>query len=89
MIEIVMYTRSWCGYCHRAKLLLDGKSQAYIEHDIGLDPAKESEMHQRAQRTSVPQIFIGEVHVGGYDEIAKLERGGRLDNLLTEEGNEK
>lgn len=88
MAEIVMYTRSWCGYCHRARTLLGEKGQSYTEHDIELDPAREDEMQRRAKLTSVPQIFIGEVHVGGYDEMAELERCGELDDLLEAEGDE-
>ncbi len=86
MAEIVMYTRSWCGYCHRAKALLEQKGQTFVEHDIEADPRREDEMLQRAKRTSVPQIFVGEVHVGGYDDMAELERRGELDALLAEEG---
>ncbi|MCP5059599.1 MAG: glutaredoxin 3 [bacterium] len=88
MVEVVMYTRSWCGYCHRAKALLEVKSQIFLEHDVEADPTKEDEMQRRSQRTSVPQIFIGEVHVGGYDDLAELERRGELDRLLTGEGGE-
>lgn len=88
MAEIVMYTRSWCGFCQRAKALLDEKGQRYTEHDVELDPAREAEMLRRAKLTSVPQIFIGEVHIGGYDDMAELERRGELDKLLAAGGAE-
>ena len=88
MAKIVMYTRSWCGYCQRAKALLGEKGLSYTEHDIELDPAREDEMLRRAKLTSVPQIFVGEVHVGGYDDMAALERRGELDALLATEGDE-
>ena len=88
MAEVVIYTRSWCGFCHRAKALLEAKSQVFLEHDVEADPTKEDEMQRRSRRSSVPQIFIGEVHVGGYDDLAELERRGELDHLLTEKGGE-
>ena len=82
MAEIVMYTTSWCGYCHRARGLLAEKGQTWTEIDIEEQPEQREVMIERAQRTSVPQIFIDGKHVGGYDDMAELERQGRLDPLL-------
>ncbi len=82
MAEIVMYTTSWCGYCQRAKGLLSQKGQTWTEIDIEEQPDQRAVMIDRAQRSSVPQIFIGDLHVGGYDDMAALERQGKLDELL-------
>ena len=82
MSKIEIYTTNWCPYCHAAKALLDDKGVAYDEIDA-TDPDVRMDMIQRAHgRRTVPQIFIGERHVGGYDEIAALERRGQLDHLL-------
>jgi thioredoxin reductase (NADPH) len=82
MAKIVMYTKSWCPYCDRAKSLLTAKGQTWQEIDVEAQPEKRDEMVRRAQRTTVPQIFIGDVHVGGFDDLAALERAGKLDALL-------
>ena len=80
---IEIYTSPFCGYCFRAKHLLDGKGLAYTEISVIGDPEARAEMVQRANgRTSVPQIFIGGTHVGGSDELYALERAGKLDPLL-------
>ena len=80
---VTIYTKFGCGYCYRAKRLLDSKGVAYTEHDITLGGAKRAEMMERAPAArTVPQIFIGEVHVGGSDDLAALEREGKLDALL-------
>jgi glutaredoxin 3 len=92
MPEVVIYTKSWCPYCRRAKALLEAKGASYEEHDVQFDTAREREMIERAGgRRTVPQIFIGERHVGGSDDLAALERQGRLEALLAAEGpvNEK
>lgn len=82
MAKIEIYTTSWCPYCYTAKALLDEKGVAYDEIDA-TDPAVRMDMIQRAHgRRTVPQIFIGDRHVGGYDELAALERRGQLDPLL-------
>ncbi|MAE94800.1 MAG: glutaredoxin 3 [Deltaproteobacteria bacterium] len=86
MAEIVIYSKSWCGYCHRAKALLSEKGQSFAEIDVEAEPDKEAEMVRRARRSSVPQIFVGEVHVGGYDDLNALEQSGELDALLTGKG---
>jgi len=81
--KIDIYTRWGCGYCYRAKALLDGKGAAYDEIDITMGGPKRAEMLERAPGAmTVPQIFIGEVHVGGSDDLAALERSGKLDMLL-------
>jgi thioredoxin reductase (NADPH) len=82
MAKIVMYTKSWCPYCDRAKSLLSAKGQTWQEIDVEAQPEKRDEMIQRAKRTTVPQIFVGDVHVGGFDDLAALERAGKLDALL-------
>jgi glutaredoxin 3 len=84
MPKVQIYTTQWCPYCHAAKSLLDHKGVAYEEVDAQ-DPETRMAMIQRAHgRRTVPQIFVGDRHVGGYDEIAALERGGKLDPLLSE-----
>ncbi|MCA1661663.1 MAG: glutaredoxin 3 [Novosphingobium sp.] len=81
--DVEIYTTAWCGFCYRAKALLDSKGVAYDEHDVTMGGPKRAEMLQRANgRTTVPQIFIGEVHVGGCDDLHALERTGKLDMLL-------
>jgi thioredoxin reductase (NADPH) len=82
MVAITMYTKSWCPYCDRAKRLLAEKGQTWTEIDVEADDAKRVEMIRRSGRTTVPQIFVGDVHVGGFDELAELERRGELDALL-------
>ena len=81
LVEI--YTSPLCGYCHRAKRLLDGKGVVFTEIDITFHPGKREEMMERAQgRRSVPQIFINGTGIGGSDELADLESQRRLDSLL-------
>ena len=83
MASITMYTTMLCGYCARAKSLLGKKGIAYEEIDIGEVPGAREEMIRRAGgRRTVPQIFIGDTHVGGCDELYALERDGKLDPLL-------
>ena len=86
MARIEIYTTPFCGYCARAKGLLDRKGAAYEETDVMEDTAKRSEMRERSRRTTVPQIFINGQHIGGSDELAALERAGKLDPLLAEPG---
>ncbi len=83
MRPIEIYTSPLCGYCHAAKALLDSKGAAYAEHDVSRDPARKQEMMDRAGRRTVPQIFVGGTHVGGYDDLAALDRASKLDALLT------
>lgn len=83
MSKVEIYTTQWCPYCHAAKSLLKEKGVAYKEVDAE-DPEIRMAMVQRARgRRTVPQIFIDETHVGGYDEMAALERRGQLDPLLS------
>jgi glutaredoxin 3 len=83
MPEVVMYSTNWCGYCQRARNLLERKAVAVREIKLDEEPAQRAVMLQKSGgRRTVPQIFIGELHVGGYDELAALERAGELDKLL-------
>jgi len=82
---VTIYTSALCGYCAMAKRLLDSKGVAYQEIPVDMDVVRRAEMEQRSGRRTVPQIFIGERHVGGYDDLAELERAGRLDALLAEQ----
>lgn len=81
--NIDIYTKFGCGFCHHAKRLLDSKGVSYNEHDITMGGPKRAEMLERAPNArTVPQIFIGDTYVGGSDELAMLEREGKLDALL-------
>lgn len=81
--KIEIYTKFGCGYCTRAKRLLDGKGMAYVEYDITLGGPKRQEMMERVpDATTVPQIFIDGMAVGGSDDLAELEHSGKLDALL-------
>ena len=83
MADVEIYIKSFCPYCARAKRLLDEKGVNYREYEISVDRAKRDEMIDRAQgRATVPQVFINGQHVGGSDDLAELERAGRLDPLL-------
>ena len=80
---VVMYATGWCPYCERARQLLQRKRVEFTEIDIDKDPALREEMMQRSGRRTVPQIFVGDVHVGGCDDLHALEAQGGLDPLLT------
>ena len=83
MSRILLYTTQFCGYCRAAKNLLRAKGLDYEEIDVGFDPDKRAGMVQRAGGLpTVPQIFIHGRHVGGYDELAALEREGKLNDWL-------
>jgi glutaredoxin 3 len=83
--RILLYTTPFCGYCRAAKTLLRGKALDFEEIDVSFDAEKRAEMVQRAMGLrTVPQIFIHGRHVGGYDELAALEREGRLEALLAD-----
>lgn len=83
MANVEIYSSPFCGFCMRAKALLDSKGVEYTDHDVMMNSTKRQEMLSRSGgRTSVPQIFIGEEHVGGCDELMALERSGKLDPLL-------
>lgn len=79
---VLMYATAICPYCVRARHLLERKGVTYEEIRIDRDRDQLKVMIQRSKRTTVPQIFIGDVHVGGYDDLARLEEAGRLDALL-------
>lgn len=83
MADIVIYTKPGCPYCIAAKGLLDRKGAKYEEIIASNDPAKKQEMIQRSKgRMTFPQIFIGERHIGGSDDLSALDRKGELDSLL-------
>ena len=83
MKSVEIYTSPLCGFCHAAKRLLTQKGVAFSEVDVLKEPGRRSEMMDRAHgRHTVPQIFIGETHVGGCDDLYELERAGKLDALL-------
>lgn len=85
MPRITLYTTPYCGFCRAAKVLLQTKAVGFNEIDVSEDFAKREEMIARASgERTVPQIFIGDRHVGGYDELAQLEREAKLDALLVE-----
>lgn len=84
MPKVEIYTTPTCPYCHAAKALLSDKGVAFEEVTV-LDPALRAKMTQRAGGCrTVPQVFVGATHVGGYDDLAALERQGKLDGLLAE-----
>ena len=83
MAKVEIYTKAFCPYCSRAMKLLSSKNVEVEEFDITMGGPKRTEMLERANgRTTLPQIFIGDTHVGGCDDLAALERAGKLDELL-------
>jgi glutaredoxin 3 len=82
MNEVTLYTTSTCPYCRNAKTLLASKGVAITEINIEFDSKQRQEMMARSGRRSVPQIFIGDHHVGGFDDLAKLDRQGALMGML-------
>jgi glutaredoxin 3 len=79
---VTMYLTGWCPYCARARALLEQKQVPVKEIDVDDDPKLREEMIARSGRRTVPQIFIGETHVGGCDDLVALEQRGELDRLL-------
>jgi glutaredoxin 3 len=77
---IVLYESNWCGFCRAARRLLDAKGWPYESRVVDGHAALRSEMQARSGRTSVPQIFFGERHIGGFDDLAALEENGELDD---------
>lgn len=83
MSHVTIYTKPYCPYCVRAVMLLEKKGVEFTEVEAAFDPAKRQEMMQRAGgRATFPQIFVGDRHIGGCDEMMALERDGKLDPLL-------
>ena len=82
MSNVVIYTTRWCPFCTRAKALLEHKGVQYDEIPVDGDPVARQQMAERAGATSVPQIWINEQHIGGFDQLSGLERAGGLDQLL-------
>jgi glutaredoxin 3 len=80
--RIRMYTTAWCGYCVRAKALLDARGVDYDEVDLGDDPRFRARLNELTGGWTVPQIVVGGRSIGGYTELRRLEREGRLDRLL-------
>ena len=83
MAQVIIYTRPGCGYCARALSVLQAKGADVVEIHAGADPAKRQEMMERSGGSTFPQIFVGEKHIGGCDDMMALERRGQLDPLLT------
>ena len=84
--EITLYSTAVCPYCVAAKNFLKSKGRTWTEVRIDQDPAEREKMMARTRRTSVPQIFVGDVHVGGYDDMMALHRAGKLEPLLAGQG---
>lgn len=81
--NIIIYSKDYCPYCKRAKALLTSKGVQFTEYDVSLEPKRLKEMLQKSSGArTVPQIFIGDYHVGGSDDLAALDRAGKLDPLL-------
>ena len=84
--RITIYTSAMCGYCVAAKNFLKSRGLSWDEVRVDLDPVERERMVERTGRTTVPQIFAGDVHVGGYDDMMALHRAGKLAPLLAGEG---
>ncbi len=84
MAQITIYTTMTCPYCIRAKALLEKKKLEFTEISVDGDPKLRGELTQRTGRTSVPQIFIGERHVGGCDDLYELHYDGKLEQLIAD-----
>jgi glutaredoxin 3 len=80
--RIVVYTTPFCGYCGAAKRLLTSKGAEFTEIDVMFDAERKREMIERSGRRTVPQIFIGDRHIGGFDDLSALDDNGELDGLL-------
>jgi len=86
MPNIEIYSSPLCGYCSQARKLLHDKKAEFLEIDILLSPAKREEMNLRSNgRNTVPQIFVNDVHIGGYDELHAIDQAGKLDQLLAKD----
>jgi glutaredoxin 3 len=84
--KVLMYVTGWCPYCMRARSLLESKGVAIEEVDVEAVPGARAEMRSRSGRSTVPQVFIGDNHVGGCDELQALDAAGRLDPMLKSTG---
>jgi len=84
---VTVYGSAWCPYCVRARRLLEEKGITFEDLRIEGRMDLRSEMEARSGRTSVPQIFVGDIHIGGYDDMAALDRAGKLDDLLADKNN--
>ncbi|MSQ71029.1 MAG: glutaredoxin 3 [Betaproteobacteria bacterium] len=89
MSRVLMYATDWCPYCQRAEQLLRSKGVAEIDKVlVDIEPGRREEMMKKTGRRTVPQIYIGDTHVGGYDDLAALDRAGRLMAMLDASGGE-
>lgn len=82
VLPVLMYATDWCGYCAAARALLAERQVRFAEINVEETPGARDEMINRSGRRTVPQIFFGDRHIGGYDDLAALERSGELDQLL-------
>lgn len=82
MADVLIYTRQFCGYCDAARAMLKRKNASFTEIDAGFDAGLRAEMIQKSGRNTFPQIFISGRHIGGFDDMAALDRAGKLDPLL-------
>jgi len=83
--RVTMYATGYCPYCTMAERLLHAKGVEIDKIRVDLEPERRQEMMERTQRRTVPQIYVGDVHVGGYDDLSALDRAGKLDPLLAGE----
>jgi len=88
MTPIEIYTKDWCPFCHRAKALLRSENLSFKEIDVTIDTEREREMALRSGRRSVPQVFIGTRHVGGFDDLSALHNNGELYRIIETEQRE-
>jgi len=86
--HIEIYTKNWCPYCHRAKALLRSQDLLFDDIDVTVDAEREREMVLRSGRYSVPQIFIGNTHIGGFDDLTALQASGELYRIIETEQRE-
>lgn len=86
MVPVVMYSTRWCPYCVRARQLLAGKGAEVEEIAVDRDPGRREEMYTLSGRRTVPQIWIGPRHIGGFTELRALDQDGRLDAMLSGQG---
>jgi glutaredoxin 3 len=84
--KVIMYATGYCPYCHMAERLLLAKGVTFEKIRVDLEPQRRTEMMERTRRRTVPQIYIGDHHVGGYDDLSALDRAGKLDRLLAGDG---